>query len=71
MEIDTRPDCRRQGLATAAGAGLILACLDRGWYPSWDAHNPESAALAEKLGYHISHRYLVYEAEGPAPAMEG
>ena len=71
VEIDTREDCRRQGLAYAAGAALILACLERGWYPSWDAHNPESAALAEKLGYHISHRYLVYEAEGPAPAIEG
>lgn len=64
VEIDTRPDCRRQGLATAAGAGLILACLDRGWYPSWDAQNKESLGLAEKLGYHFSHEYLVYLVEG-------
>ena len=63
VEIDTRPDCRRQGLATAAGAGLILACLDRGWYPSWDAQNKESLGLAEKLGYHFSHEYLVYLVE--------
>lgn len=62
IEIDTREDCRRQGLAYAAGAALILACLDRGWYPSWDAHNPGSVALAEKLGYHFSHEYPVYEA---------
>ena len=49
--------------ATAAGAGLILACLDRGWYPSWDAQNKESLGLAEKLGYHFSHEYLVYLVE--------
>lgn len=61
VEIDTRADCRRRGLAHAAGAALILACLDRDWYPSWDAQNPASAALAEKLGYHRSHEYPVYE----------
>ena len=61
VEIDTRADCRRRGLAHAAGAALILACLDRGWYPSWDAQNLASAALAEKLGYHVSHEYPVYE----------
>lgn len=60
VEIDTREDRRRRGLAYAAGAALILACLDRGWYPSGDAQNPGSAALAEKLGYHFSHEYPVY-----------
>lgn len=64
VEIDTRPDRRRKGLAYAAAAALILACLDRGWYPSWDAQNPASAALAEKLGYHFSHSYTVYYDEG-------
>lgn len=65
VEIDTRADCRRLGLAYAAGAALILACLDRGWYPSWDAQNLASVALAEKLGYHFSHEYRVYlAAEG-------
>ena len=38
IEIDTRVDFRRQGLATACGARLILNCLERGLYPSWDAH---------------------------------
>lgn len=63
IEIDTKPAFRRQGLARACGARLILDCLDRGLYPSWDAQNPWSAALAEQLGYRFSHTYPVYEIE--------
>lgn len=62
IEIDTHPEHRRRGLACSAGAALILACLDRGWYPSWDAANRPSLALAEKLGYRFSHRYPVFLA---------
>lgn len=61
IEIDTRQDHRRKGLAYAAGAKLILECLERGLYPSWDAQNKWSVALAEKLGYHYSHTYTAYE----------
>lgn len=64
IEIDTREDFRRRGLASVCGAKLILACLDRGWYPSWDAQNKHSVALAEKLGYHYSHDYTAYEIWG-------
>jgi GNAT superfamily N-acetyltransferase len=63
IEIDTRKDERRKGLASACGASLILGCLKRGWYPSWDAHNKESLALAQKLGYHFDREYPVYEIE--------
>ena len=61
IQIDTRADFRRQGLATACGARLILECLDRGIYPSWDAQNRWSMALAEKLGYHFDYEYGVYD----------
>lgn len=64
IEIDTKEEFRRQGLAFASGAALILACLERGWYPSWDAQNLWSVALAEKLGYHFDHEYPVYEILG-------
>ena len=60
IEIDTHPDHRRKGLAYGCGAALILECLSRGLYPSWDAANLASVALAEKLGYHFSHEYPVY-----------
>ncbi len=60
IEIDTREDHRRRGLASACGSRLILECLDRGLYPSWDAHDLRSVALAEKLGYHHGDSYDVY-----------
>lgn len=61
VEIDTREDYRRRGFASVCGARLILECLDRGWYPSWDAQNKWSLALAEKLGYHFEREYAAYE----------
>lgn len=64
IEVDTREDWRRQGLAYACCAKLILECLMRGWYPNWDAHNLESAALAKKLGYHLEEAYTAYEVFG-------
>lgn len=64
IEIDTREDYRRRGLAYVCGAKLILECLSRGWYPSWDAQNLWSVALAEKLGYHFDHAYSAYEIQG-------
>lgn len=64
IEIDTREDHRRKGLAYACGAKLILECLKIGLYPSWDAQNIWSVALAEKLGYHFSHEYTAYEIMG-------
>lgn len=64
IEIDTREDQRRKGLAYACGAKLILECLKKGLYPSWDAQNKWSVALAEKLGYHFSHEYVAYEITG-------
>ncbi len=60
VEIDTHPDYRQRGLATVCGARLILEALSRGLYPSWDAFDLRSVALAEKLGYHVDHPYHVY-----------
>lgn len=65
IEIDTRRDCRRRGFAAICGAKLILDCLKRGWYPSWDAQNTWSLSLAQKLGYRFDHAYTAYEVERP------
>ena len=61
IEIDTEISHRRQGLAYACAAKLILECRKRNLYPSWDAQNKASAALAEKLGYHPAYEYPAYE----------
>lgn len=61
IEIDTKPEYRRKGLATVCAAKLILECLSKNIYPSWDAHDLRSVGLAEKLGYHLSHAYVTYE----------
>ncbi len=61
IQVDTKEEYRRKGLAEICSAKLILECLERGLYPSWDAQNKGSLALAEKLGYHYSHTYTAYE----------
>ena len=61
VQIETRSDLRRQGIAAACGAQLILNCLKRGLYPSWDAANEESARLARKLGYRDAGPYACWE----------
>lgn len=74
IEIDTRPEHRRKGLARACGARLILSCLEKGLYPSWDAHSPISLNLALSLGYELDYAYPAYEvfpqgAGGPSPVL--
>lgn len=64
IEIVTREDHRRKGLAFRCAAKLILECLNRNLYPSWDARTRISVALAEKLGYEYSHEYVAYEIDG-------
>ena len=63
IEIDPKKEYRRKGLAYACGARLILECLERGLYPSWDAHNMGSVRLAEKLGDCLEGEYEVWEVE--------
>lgn len=60
VTIGTLEEYRRQGLAAACGATLILECLERGIYPEWEASNMNSVALSEKLGYHFDRAFDVY-----------
>ncbi len=61
IEVDTIESERRKNLALISCSALILRCLEEGLYPSWDAHNPGSVHLAEKLGYEFDHEYIAYE----------
>lgn len=71
IEIDTKKEYRRRGLASICGARLILECLQRELYPSWDAHSRASLTLAEKLGYHYSHTYSAIEITLSPAAISG
>ncbi len=61
IQVDTLTGYRRQGLAYFACAQLILRCLEKGIFPSWDAHNLTSLTLARKLGYEFAYSYTAYE----------
>lgn len=60
IEVQTRPEFRRRGFATAVAAALILYCLDHGLEPCWDAANEASSGLARKLGFRSSGKYDAY-----------
>jgi GNAT superfamily N-acetyltransferase len=57
ISIFVEPAQRQQGRATALGAALAGTALARGQTPHWDAANPESVRLAEKLGYRFTRSY--------------
>ena len=61
IEIDTNEQHRRNGYALICGASIILKCLERGIYPSWDTHNKGSIELAKKLGYREKGEYTAFE----------
>ncbi len=53
IEIGTDPRHRRRGLAAAAGAAFISACVERGLVPAWtcSATNEASIRCAMRLGF--------------------
>jgi RimJ/RimL family protein N-acetyltransferase len=65
IEIQTHRQFRRQGLARAAAAALILYCLEHELEPCWDAANEPSAALARQLGFHSIGKYEAYRLKQP------
>ncbi|HVN55386.1 MAG TPA: GNAT family N-acetyltransferase [Anaerolineaceae bacterium] len=60
ISIYVQDKYRRQGMATALAANLLLWCLERRLEPHWDAANPESCSLALKLGYKFAGNYQAY-----------
>jgi hypothetical protein len=60
IEIDTKKEYPRKGLALVCASRIILESLNRDIYPSWDSANRASVSLAEKLGYHLESEYVTY-----------
>ena len=71
FEVQTHPDFRGRGLATACAAAMIEYCLERRLEPCWDAHNDISAALAAKLGFVEPAPYTAYEVRDEVTAGGG
>ena len=59
----TRDDMQGRGYATLTAARLILTAHERGMIATWDAANPASAHIAEKLGYRAEGLYEVAELQ--------
>lgn len=64
IEIITREDFRKQGLAFASGAALLIECRKRNLVASWDAAHKQSLSLAMKLGYKFLYEYKIYGIKG-------
>ena len=63
VQVTTREGCEGRGYATLAAAALILRAHARGLAVTWDAANPASAHIAEKLGYRPAEKYTVAELD--------
>ena len=59
IQLQTRDDMQGRGYATLAAAKLILMAHERGLIATWDAANPVSAHIAQKLGYKQEGTYQV------------
>jgi len=64
VSVFVEPAQRRQGVATAVAGALVRESLARGLRPGWDAANPESCLLAERLGYVRTGTYLARFVRG-------
>jgi GNAT superfamily N-acetyltransferase len=60
VSIFVNEEFRKKGVATALAGSLTLESLRRGLRPNWDAANPESCKLAEKLGFVFTESYDSY-----------
>ena len=57
VQVNTNPAYQQRALATAVSAALLVYCLEHGIEAHWDAGNPRSVKLAERLGYRASGSY--------------
>lgn len=61
INIRVKEGYKHKGIGTAMASKLILMCLEKGIYPSWDAANLDSLGLAKKLGYNYDSEYTIYK----------
>lgn len=61
VQVKTKKEYRRQGLALGCSAAFLLECLEKDIIPNWEATNQQSVELALKLGYLYDREYQVYQ----------
>lgn len=65
LDIVTAKEHRRKGLGIACASAMLLDCKARGLDVHWDAQNPASRSLAEKMGYRLDCTYQAYSFMAP------
>ena len=65
LDVVTAKEHRRKGLAIACASVLLLNCRTRGLSVHWDAQNPASRSMSEKLGYRLDCTYQAYSFIAP------
>ncbi|MGN0779641.1 MAG: GNAT family N-acetyltransferase [Aristaeellaceae bacterium] len=63
VQLTTCPGWEGRGYATLAAAELILRAHARGVKATWDAANPASAHIAQKLGYQSMGKYCIWQTD--------
>lgn len=61
IQVQTREGFEGHGFATLAAARLILTAHEHSLAAHWDAANPVSRHIAEKLGYRFTSEYTVWK----------
>lgn len=60
IQVDTHPEARGKGYAACVCAAFMLEVLAQGRVPYWDAANPVSLRLAQKLGFAFDAAYTAW-----------
>lgn len=60
LDVSTKEEYRKKGLAKACVAEMLRDCMERGIVVHWDAQNEISLHLAEDFGFRMEREYTVY-----------
>ena len=60
LDVFTKEEHRKKGLAGACAAGMLRDCMERNITVHWDAQNEISRHLAEKFGFRTETEYTVF-----------
>lgn len=70
IQVDTHPQARGKGYATAVSAAFLLRALQAGKKPCWDAANAVSLRLAQKLGFVFRQVYVSWMLIAPGTSAQ-